>query len=209
MNRIVVVCCAMTLAGFACMNPSQSPSQAVDVNSSIGTAVINISNGDFDGTLAKTAVVPKFTGVEHVWLTIKKVDVHTSSDSWVTIAEPNARFDFLNLVNGLTTPLNLYPLPSGHYTQIRLILAEDVEGEAAANEIVVNGQSFPIRIPSGTQSGIKCIHQFTIEPNQQTEICLQFDVLKAINFNNGNGYMMKPAYKTIQCDGSQSRDIPQ
>lgn len=90
-----------------------------------------------------------------------------------------------------------------------MILAEDIDGETTANEIVVNGQSFPIRIPSGTQSGIKCIHQFTVEPNQQTEICLQFDVLKAIKFNNGNGYTMKPAYKTIQCDGSQSQDIPQ
>lgn len=202
-KRVFAVCCAFVLSSLSCMEPSQTnPIQSSQLQAS-GTAVMNISNGD--GALAKTIVDTELVGVQHVWLTIKQVDLHTSDSNWVTVAQPNARFDFLSLVNGLTTPLNLYPLPAGHYTQIRLILAEDGEssdGIVPANEIVVNGESFPISIPSGTQTGIKCVHQFTIDPNEFAEICIQFDILKAINYNNGKGYTMKPAYKTIKCDGT-------
>jgi hypothetical protein len=197
------------LAGVACMNSSQSPTEVINENGSTGSVVLNVSNGD--GVLSKAVITSEIAGVEHVWLTIKQVDVHTSGGGWVTIAQPYQRYDFLKLVNGLTVPLELYPLPVGHYTQIRLILAGDGDGEGgptSVNEIIVNGQGFPIKIPSGTQTGIKCVHQFTIEPGQQTEICLQFDVLKAIVYNNGNGYILKPAYKTVFCNGSQNEDIP-
>jgi hypothetical protein len=203
-KRVVAMCCAVALTGLTCVNPMLSTSPSSPQTS--GSVVVNVSNGD--DALAKSIVRPELTGVENVWLTIKQVDVHTSGGNWVTVAQPNARYDFLKLVNGLTVPLNLYPLPAGHYTQIRLILAEDGLGEVGtipANEIVVNGNPFPIRIPSGIQTGIKCVHQFTIEPNQKTEICLQFDILKAIKYTNGNGYQMMPTYKTIMCDGSQEQ----
>jgi hypothetical protein len=194
MIKNLVVCCGLALAGLGCTNSMQNASESSEIS---GTAVMNIGNSD--GVLAKEALGQGLTGVENVWLTIKQVDIHTSGNGWVTVAQPNARFDFLQLVNGLTTPLTLYPLPAGHYTQIRLILAED--GDAVANEIVVNGQTFPIRIPSGIQTGIKCVHQFTINPNQETEICLQFDILKAIKFAAGTGYSMRPTYKTVLCKG--------
>jgi hypothetical protein len=159
-----------------------------------GSLTVALSNSDTPDALAKVAVQPGMSGIEHVWLLIKEVQVHTSGDGeWATIATPNARFDFLELVNGVTQPLDIFPLQPGHYTQIRLVLGD-------VNEIVVNGQSAPLVVPSGVQSGIKLVHQFTIAEGVKTEICLQFDILKAIHFAKGQGYIMHPTYKTILCD---------
>jgi hypothetical protein len=161
-----------------------------------GTLTMAISNADDAAVLAKAAVRPGMSNIEHVWLTIKKVQAHTSGPGeWATIATPDARFDFLQLVNGVTKPLDLYPLKPGHYTQLRLILSD-------ANEIMVNGKTEPLFVPSGVQSGIKLIRQFTIAEGEKTEICLKFDILKAIHYTPGQGYIMHPTYKTIACDGS-------
>ena len=45
-----------------------------------------------------------------------------------------------------------------------------------------------------------------IEEDEVTEICLRFDVIKAIHYSEGNGYMMHPAYQTYKCDGSDDSE---
>jgi hypothetical protein len=168
-----------------------------------------LSNGDDDASLLAKKIAGSDT-VEHVWITIKEVQLHSAGDSsdngWKTVATPDRKFDFLNLVNGLTAPLDLYALPAGHYTQIRLILAEgsgsDASTAALENSIVINGTTSPLLIPSSWQTGIKCVRSFFIKENETTEICLAFDVWKAIHYSDGNGYMMRPTYRTYKCDGS-------
>lgn len=181
---------------FGCSNPN-SPEQAQN-----GTVAINVANGDVQ-TLAKTLANSDLASATHIWLTIKEVQVHTTGNSWQTVAQPNARFDFLALVNGLTKPLDLFPLPAGKYTQIRLILTEQdssSESPTLANEVVIDGKSYPIVVPSGIQTGIKCHHPFTITAGVQTEICLQFDILKALHLmGNSSTYIMHPTYKIIEC----------
>lgn len=204
----IVVAAALFIAG--CTTSSVQPT---DQN---GTLRFALSNGDEDVEgLAKNI----FTGangdaeaVEHIWLSIKEVQIHTSGsdeeNGWRTVATPDARFDFLELVNGLTAPLDLYALPAGHYTQIRLFLEDQTVNEDGEypNSVVINGESFPLTIPSVYKTGIKCVRSFFIEEDEVTEICLKFDVIKAIHYTAGNGYMMHPAYRTYKCDLSDTTD---
>jgi hypothetical protein len=222
-KNIMLVFSAATLFGIGCSSnqPVALSAAAADNNQTItgsaGSLRLNMSNGDDDTIIAKKKVAginQQTDVVEHIWITIKEVQLHIAGDSsengWKTVATPNKKFDFLQLVNGLTEPLDLYALPAGHYTQIRLLLgdeAEDNYGTAIpANTIVVNGERFPLTIPSAYTTGIKCVRSFFIEENEVTEICLAIDVLKAIHFSPGNGYMMKLAYKTFNCDGSGKSD---
>ena len=189
-----------------------SCSSPVKMTSDTGTLRLNLANGD--GSTAEALAKQlqdggngHIDGVEHVWITIKEVQLHTSGgnghdEGWQTVATPEQQFDFLELVNGLTAPLDLYALPAGHYTQIRLILEEGGDTDDPVNSVVVNGETAPLTIPSAYQTGIKCVRSFFIEEGEETEICLAFDVLKAINYSAGNGYMMKPAYRTFKCDGT-------
>jgi hypothetical protein len=180
--------CAVLALFTACMfNPDNGP----------GTLRLNISHTE---SLSKSLASGPSV-VEHLWITIKEVQVHTSGgDGWQVAAAPGKSFDFLELVNGLTVPLEIYPLAPGHYTQLRLLL-EDI------NEIVIDGETSPITIPSGLQTGIKLVRQFKIEEGEETEICIDFDIEKAVHTASGEN-IMHPTYKTIKCDDDQDDTYP-
>jgi hypothetical protein len=192
LNAIIAAAVGMVWVGCQ-MSPGDSKT---------GTLSLSLSNSE-TATVAKAleAVGGGVEGIEHIMLSIKDVQVHKAGgEGWMSIATPSGKVDFLQLVQGLTKPLAVYPLAAGHYTQIRLILNED-------NEITVNGQSYPLSIPSGTQTGVKLVHQFRIEANQETELCIAFDALKAISLaNDGVSYTMKPTYKIIACETGETED---
>jgi hypothetical protein len=210
-----IVTAVISIAAFLLVSCSSTPVQMADEStpngSSGGVLRLALSSGNDTDVLAKRireGISGDTIDVEHIWVTIKEVQIHTSGSSeekgWKTVATPGARFDFLELVNGLTAPLDLYALPAGHYTQIRLFLeSEAEEGEELPNCIVIDGETYPLTIPSVFKSGIKCVRAFTIKENEMTEICLRFDVFKAIHYAPGNGYMMRPAYQTYKCDSSE------
>jgi hypothetical protein len=219
-TKLVRLFLAPVLLSLACSSnqstsvPSGLGSDQLQAN---GALRLSMSSGDdaTDTGLARKSV----DSVDHIYITIKEVQLHvagdTSDNGWKTVATPNQRFDFLTLVNGLTAPLDLYSLPAGHYTQIRLILGDewmrpywDTVTTGAPNEIVVNGKAYPLTIPSAYNTGIKCVRSFFIAPNEVTEICLRFEVRKAVHFAPGNGWMMKPAFQTFKCDslGNQADD---
>ena len=180
-------------------------SMANDAAENIGETLGKIAGNGNGGHVAGT--------IEHIWITIKEVQIHTSGHSeqsgWNTVATPGAKFDFLELVDGVTSPLDLYALPAGHYTQIRLFLeSETGENETdPPNAIVIDGETYPLTIPSAFKSGIKCVRAFFIEEGETTEICLRFSAFKDIHFAPGNGYMMHPAFRTYKCDGSDDEVI--
>jgi len=211
MRKTIILALATAIVGIGCSsNQPVSVQNTGNETQAVASLRLNLSNGDDVPVLGKRTITKgngQVGNVEHIWLTIKKVQIHTSDSGWFTAATPNKSFDFFELVNGLTAPLDLYALPAGHYTQIRLILADggyldDEENEVAGNTIVVDGESFPLVIPSAYKTGIKCVRSFFIEEDETTEICLAFDVLKAVHYSAGNGYMMNPAYRTFKCDGS-------
>lgn len=215
-KSIIIGIAAVAMFGIGCStNQPASVQETVNDVSAAGALRLTMSNGDDPGALGKQIISGREQQndvVEHVWITIKEVQLHIASDpsenGWKTVATPNKKFDFLELVNGLTAPLDLYALPAGHYTQIRLMLGEDTEDNSGvvvpANSVVINGETFPLTIPSAYRTGIKCVRSIFIKENEETEICLAFDVFSAIHYSAGNGYMMRPAYRTYKCDGSDS-----
>ncbi len=204
----MAVLAAVAILGIGC-----STDKPVSVQGAMGSLRLSLSNGDEPAAMGKKTGGGKNhpgEAVEHIWITIKEVQLHCAGNSpipgWKTVARPNQKFDFLELVNGLTAPLDLYALPEGHYTQIRLLLGDDTEDyygmTIPANSIVINGETFPLSIPGAWRTGIKCVRSFFIGADEMTEICLAFDCWSAIHYSGGNGYMMRPAYRTFKCDGS-------
>ncbi len=136
--------------------------------------------------------------IDQVFVNVRKVRVHKSADAedvddgWTTIIPPNApvKIDLLSLQNGLFESLGLAPLAPGHYTQIRLYL------EKTGNSVVVDGQTSPLKVPSGFQSGIKIIHDFDIEPGKIEEIFLDFDPCRSV-VKAHDKYILKPVIRAI------------
>ena len=138
--------------------------------------------------------------VEHIYLNILEVSVHradadSSADStagWIVLSEVDTTIDFLELVNGQMATLLEEELEIGQYSQLRLLL-----GDSSA--IVVDGVSHELKVPSGSQSGVKLNLGFSIEADEIVEIYLDFDAARSINKHpKQDRYSMRPTFKVFK-----------
>lgn len=118
---------------------------------------------------------------------------------WITVATPMKTFNLLDLRNCLLEKLGSAALPAGeHVTQIRLILGETShEGHLFANFVVINGEEFEIKVPSGFQTGIKINPQgpVEIEENGEVHVTLLIDLSKSLVFTGSGKILFKPVVK--------------
>ncbi len=120
--------------------------------------------------------------------------VHAASDdtlaNWIMLDSTKATYDLLELRNGVLALLDSSQLPAGHYTQLRLKVTD-------GSNVVVDGDSFDLRIPSGYTSGIKLNHQFTIEEGRLYELTLDFDAERSVIQKGTGEYQLKPVIRVI------------
>ncbi len=145
-------------------------------------------------------------GYDEVNIVVTRVEVHRSgadsSNGWFVINNSPATYDLLLLRNGASVVLGNHSLEAGHYTQIRLIIG-------TGSNIVVDGVTYPLEIPSGQITGIKLNHSFDIEDGIVYELLLDFDAGRSI-VEAGNGiYKLKPVIRVtpVAISGSISGKI--
>jgi hypothetical protein len=159
---------------------------------------------------------PSSPEIEQVWLTVAGVKIHKagnetepstttvtttaitattttttagteSNSGWLSLDLVGvARFNLLELQNGLQAKLAVADLTAGKYTQIRMDVTKveiKLKGDTALKEA---------KLPSNT---LKFVHPFEIVGGQVTEILFDFDALKSINETGNGKYMCKPVIK--------------
>jgi hypothetical protein len=128
---------------------------------------------------------------DQVNIVVDRVEVHRSDPgAWIVVNDSTATYDLLVLTNGANAILADEELEPGHYTQIRLYLDE-------GSNVVVDGVTYDLEIPSGQQSGLKLNHPFDIEPEMLYELTLDFDAEKSIHQTGSGQYMMNPVIRVI------------
>lgn len=134
-------------------------------------------------------------------IVVDRVEVHLagadSTSGWTTINDTQYTYDLLTLRNGQTAILGNAVLAAGTYTQIRLIIS-------TGSNVVVGGVPFSLGIPSGMQTGLKLVHEFTIQPNGTTELTFDFDAERSVNLTGNGQYMLKPVIRVQSNDVSGS-----
>jgi hypothetical protein len=163
------------------------------------------------GTASVSMTDAPACGFDEVNVTVSKVRVHQSNNAsenaagWTDITlNPARKINLLDLndpthTNRALEFLGETPLEAGHYTQLRLVLVPNRGSSPPANSVVLSGQTteIPLDTPSAVQSGIKLIHQFTVDSGQRVDLLLDFDACKSI-VRTGNGkYKLKPVIKVI------------
>ncbi|MGH1507739.1 DUF4382 domain-containing protein [Ralstonia solanacearum] len=151
------------------------------------------------GTLHVSMTDAPACGFDHAYITVSKVRVHMSAQAsdtdagWtdVALAAPQ-KVDLLSLTNGVLSDLGQSALPTGQYQQVRLVLVAN-QGNTLANSVVpTGGTEQALDTPSATQSGIKIIQPFTVQPNTLVDLVLDFNACRSI-VQRGNGtYSLKP-----------------
>jgi len=133
---------------------------------------------------------PPPAGVEHLYLNIIEVSAHHADNGWTTLADIDTTIDFLELVNGVTVNLFDDSVASGFYSQIRLLLSD-------TNTIVIDSVSYPLTIPSGTQTGVKLNLDEELSSGEFVSLMVDFDISKSVIVANGQ-YKLKPTYNLFK-----------
>ena len=145
-------------------------------------------------------------GYDAVNVTIQKIRVNQSSSAsdtdggWSEIVlNPARRVDLLSLSNGVLDELGQMPLPTGKYTQLRLVLADNKTSPMANSVVLTSDKSeVALKTPSGQQSGIKTNINIDIAANQLADFVLDFDACKSVVVAGNSGqYLLKPVVSVI------------
>lgn len=151
-------------------------------NPETGTAELNVS--------LKSSFISR-SDYESVNIDIKKISIHTSTDSTATSGwfdlEANAGiYDLLDFENGNDTIIALDTLLQVQtVSQIRLILGNN-------NTIVESGETYDLETPSAQTSGLKIQIHALLQPNKAYKVVLNFDTDKSIVKTGNDKYKLKP-----------------
>lgn len=158
------------------------------------------------GTLRLALTDAPTCGYDAVNVTIQKVRVNQSSGASDTdsgwsevVLNPARRVNLLTLTNGVLDELGQTPLPTGKYTQLRLVLADNDGTHPMANSVVPSGGTeTALKTPSGQQSGVKANINIDIAANKMADFVLDFDACKSVVVAGNSGqYLLKPVVIVI------------
>jgi len=145
-------------------------------------------------------------GFTAVNVTVSKVRVHQSSTAaendagWTDITlNPGRKINLLDLSNGVLEDLGQTALSTGHYTQLRLVLAAN-SGTNLANSVVLASApatEIALDTPGAAQSGIKLINEFDVVSGQRVDLVLDFNALKSVVARGNGTFLLKPVIKVV------------
>ncbi|MBI2379556.1 MAG: DUF4382 domain-containing protein [Gammaproteobacteria bacterium] len=156
------------------------------------TGQLKLSVGDAPVDDAEKVVV-EFSGVELL----------PASGSPLTFSfSPAKSIDLLALQGGNVAPLlSEAGLPAGQYSQLRLMVNADFDNKLDSY-IQVAGAQFELRVPSGSETGLKLVQGLTIPAGGVADFTVDFDLRKSVTKPTGQpGYFLKPVLRLI--DNSQ------
>lgn len=134
---------------------------------------------------------------DSVMIDIQKVEVQnvdsSNSNGWVTVNDSSMMVNLLDLTNGAYKVIGKKQLEPGTYPQIRLVLGPN-------NYVVVDGQQYALKVPSGQQSGLKINANAHIRAGSTYTLLLDFNASRSIvetgNSHSGHQtYILKPVIK--------------
>jgi hypothetical protein len=125
---------------------------------------------------------------ESVKVTISSMDAHATGGTWIQISTEMKTIDLVQLQNRQERFADV-DIALGTYTEIRL--------STYSGQIVINGQSYDLVIPS---TEVKVPAHFDIVKDGKTEIVLDFDADKSIEVHptgGNNEYILRPVITVV------------
>jgi len=153
------------------------------------------SDEDAGSARIQVALVDAPADYEAVYIDIDDVQVNVGNDEedesgWQSLddAQPGI-YDLLKLTNGEEAFLGEIELPAGQLGQVRLILGD-------SNSLITEGSETELKVPSGSQSGLKLNVGENIEAGLTYKLVIDFDAAKSVvKAGNSGRYNLKPVLR--------------
>jgi len=123
--------------------------------------------------------------IQALILTVRQMTVIDSNGNHITILDENRTMDIMAVSRADPVVLSDVTIEPGTYKELRLVLKDE-------NIIRVDGTEYPIKVPSGEQSGLKLKGPFVIPKGKLFTLYIEFDTGKSVHWNKGQGWMLKP-----------------
>lgn len=137
-------------------------------------------------TVAMTDAPAQYSEVN---VDVTGLQIHHENAGWMNLQINTGIYNLLELQNNVNVILaNNVQIPIGKITQIRLILGE-------RNSIVDSLGTYPLKVPSGSESGLKINMNQTIVANNSVFILLDFDANASVVVHGNGSFSLKPVIK--------------
>lgn len=153
----------------------------------LASAVMIMSCGkDSNNTTLKINLTDAPVDAEEVNIDLQAVRVNFTGEDkgWTDLTAVPGVYNLLDLQNGLDTLIAQGSVPAGNLKEIRLVLGSN-------NSIKVNGQVYPLTIPSGSESGLKIkINKKLAAPLDS--LLVDFDAALSVHQEGTGDYKLRP-----------------
>lgn len=179
---------------------------------STGLLLAACGSGDSAGT-DTNLVTLKITDAavddaDNVWVEFSSVTFKSVDDEEFSFnLDPAQRINLLALQGSESQSLvENVEIPAGNYNQIRLAVNAEFDS-VMDSYITINGTPYELRVPSGSQSGLKLNTPFTVAEgtvgmtvaDENSVYTIDFDLRKSIVNPGGQpGYFLKPVLRLVQ-----------
>jgi hypothetical protein len=179
----LIAAAGLTLGLAACDSGSSS---------STGTLSLGVTDAPVD---TADKVVVDFSGVE-----IKPENGNSITFDFTAkcaIDPTLCQIDLLSLTNGISEQLlDGEIVPAGKYNWMRLLV--NAEPVVKDSYIVIGGNEFELRIPSGAETGLKLNSGFTVPADGEASYTVDFDLRKSVHDPQGTtDYILRPTLRMM------------
>ena len=151
---------------------------------------MNIGQGKVTASITDSPGVFTALNVQVVRIEAHKSSVSDSTSGWVIVSDSTVNVNIMNLTNGKTHLLGSNNIDAGTYDQIRMVLGTN-------NTVTVGGITYPITIPSGSQTGIKINANMTIKAGENFNLLLDFNAAQSVHMTGLGHFMLKPVVHAV------------
>jgi len=142
-------------------------------------------------TVLKVKMTDAPAAYEEVNVDLKAVNIKMASDSanWVSLQTVAGIYNLLELQNGIDTLISETVLPQGNVKEIRLVLGQQ-------NSIKMGGETFPLTVPSGSESGLKIKIDKALR-GPVDSVTIDFDAALSVKTEQ-DGFKLRPVLRIVQ-----------
>lgn len=182
MNFRKTLLISMSLISFTFLQSCQEDSEPSNQE---GRAQVRLSLTDAPGLY------------QAVYIDLQNIELKVDSSSWISLNTQAGIYNLLDFQNGLDTLIGQASVPAGKLNQIRLILGPN-------NSIVTATDSVSLKVPSGSQSGLKLLVNYTLQADLVYEFSLDFDAHRSIVLKGNGDYSLKPVIRVFTSSSTGS-----